>query len=165
VRRIRRPPAAIREFNVNTGVYQAEYGRAAGRRDQLGDQERPATSCMDRLTSRPRELVGCLQRLCNKYGRDAELNCYPFTSTDLYNFTTSPIKPEDSRRIWGFNAGGWLIKDKLFWEYTYDQHRRIFPERPGRILHPAFYTQPDGATGTGKTRSFPPAAPLPIPAT
>ena len=24
------PPAAIREFNVNSGVYQAEYGRAAG---------------------------------------------------------------------------------------------------------------------------------------
>ena len=43
------------------------------------------------------------------------------------SFTTSPFKPEDLRKIYGFTVGGPIIKDKLFWIYTYDQHTHINP--------------------------------------
>ncbi len=53
-----------------------------------------------------------------------------------------PLKPKDLRKIWGFAAGGALIKDKLFWYYTYDQHHHIFPGvatscKPDDFLHAA----------------------------
>ena len=145
------PPAAIREFNVNTGVYQAEYGRAAGGvinsvTKSGGNQLHGQAYFSDRESS-----WGAYNDYATNTVGMQSSTVYPFTSTDLYNFTTSPIKPEDSRRIWGFNAGGWLIKDKLFWEYTYDQHRRIFPGTARPNSPSAFYTQPDGATGTANT--------------
>ena len=145
------PPAAIREFNVNTGVYQAEYGRAAGGvinsvTKSGGNQLHGQAYFSDRESS-----WGAFNPYATNTVGTQSSTVYPFTSTDQYNFATSPIKPEDSRRIWGFNAGGWLIKDKLFWEYTYDQHRRIFPGTAKPLSPSAFYTQPDGATGTANT--------------
>ena len=38
-----------------------------------------------------------------------------------------PVKPEDIRKIYGFTVGGPIIKDKLFFIYTFDQHAHIFP--------------------------------------
>jgi outer membrane receptor protein involved in Fe transport len=145
------PPAAIREFNVNSGVYQAEYGRAAGGvinsvTKSGGNQLHGQAYFSDRESS-----WGAFNPYATNTVGTQSSTVYPFTSTDQYSFTTSPIKPEDSRRIWGFNAGGWLIKDKLFWEYTYDQHRRIFPGTARPNSPSAFYTQPDGATGTANT--------------
>ena len=145
------PPAAIAEFNVNTGVYQAEYGRAAGGvinsvTKSGGNQLHGQAYFSDRESS-----WGAYNPYATNTVGTQSSTVYPFTSVDQYNFTTSPIKPNDSRRIWGFNAGGWLIKDKLFWEYTYDQHRRIFPGTAKPLSPSAFYTQPDGATGTANT--------------
>jgi hypothetical protein len=145
------PPAAIREFNVNTGVYQAEYGRAAGGvinsvTKSGGNQLHGQAYFSDRESA-----WGAYNPYATNTVGTQSSTVYPFTSVDQYNFTTSPIKPEDSRRIWGFNAGGWLIKDKLFWEYTYDQHRRIFPGTAKPNSPSAFYTQPDGASTSANT--------------
>ena len=41
--------------------------------------------------------------------------------------TGAPLKPKDLRKIYGFSAGGPLMKDKLFWYYTYDQLDHINP--------------------------------------
>jgi hypothetical protein len=129
---------AVREFVVNTGVYSAEYGRAAG-------------AVINSVTkSGTNELHG------EAYFYDRESNWAAYTSlvtnttatpngTGGYNFTTAPLKPKDLRKIYGFSAGGKLIKDKLFWYYTYDQHSRIFPGF-GKPQSPAtFFTLPDAA--------------------
>ena len=47
------------------------------------------------------------------------------------------------RKIYGFTVGGALIKDKLFWIYTYDQHTHIFPMLAIAGEPSAFYTLPD----------------------
>ena len=61
------------------------------------------------------------------------------------------IQPEDLRKIYGFTACGALIKDKLFWIYTYDQHTHVFPE-VGIPYNPAnFYTLPLAALPSGST--------------
>src|SRR6185437_15512103 len=48
-------------------------------------------------------------------------------------------------RIWGFSAGGALIKNKLFWYYTYDQHHRNFPGTAKANSPSAFFSQPDAS--------------------
>ncbi len=52
--------------------------------------------------------------------RDNDWGAYnPFTTNTTYDptagYVTSPYKPKDWRKDWGFDAGGALIKDKLFW--------------------------------------------------
>ncbi len=39
----------------------------------------------------------------------------------------APLKPKDLRKIYGFSAGGPILKDKLFWYYTYNQYTHINP--------------------------------------
>jgi hypothetical protein len=39
----------------------------------------------------------------------------------------TPLKPKDLRKIYGFSMGGPIIKDKLFWYYTYNQYTHINP--------------------------------------
>ena len=114
------PPEAIREFQVNTGVYPAEFGRAAG----------------GVINSVTKSGGNQLHGQAYFYDRESAWGAFNDYTTNTvgtqnsagaYTFTTSPYKPSDSRRIWGFTAGGALIKDKLFWQYTYDQHHRNLP--------------------------------------
>ncbi len=105
---------------------------------------------MDRLTSLTARVRGCFQPLRDKYGRDAEFDCLSIYQYDQYSFTTSPIKPEDSRRIWGLMRR-LADRGKLFSEYTYDQRRRIFPGTARPDSPSAFSTRPDGTTGTANT--------------
>lgn len=146
------PPAAIREFNVNTGVYQAEYGRAAGGvinsvTKSGGNQIHGEALFSDREND---------WGAYNPYTTNTTAN-YANGGTVPSSFTTSPYKPSDSRRIWGFTAGGALIKDKLFWQYTYDQHRRIFPGTAKANSPSSFFTQPDAAV-SGSPNMVTPAA-------
>ena len=110
----------MREFAVNTGVYSAEYGRAAG-------------AVINSVTkSGTNELHG------EAYFFDRESKWAAFTplvtnttatpnGTGGYTFNTFPLKPKDLRKIYGFSAGGPIIKDKLFFFYTYDQLTHINP--------------------------------------
>ncbi len=52
------PMVAVQEFQVNTGVYSAEYGRAARRRHQLRHQERNQPAPRRALLLRPRQRLG-----------------------------------------------------------------------------------------------------------
>jgi hypothetical protein len=132
---------SVREFTVNTGVFPAEFGRAAG-------------GVINSVTkSGSNELHG------EAYFYDRESNWAAYTplvtnavldpTTGKYN--NVPIKPKDLRKIWGFAAGGALIKDRLFWYYTYDQHHHIFPG-VGRPANPTtFFTLPETDLATGET--------------
>jgi len=61
------PPAAIREFSVNTGVYERGVWARCWRSDQLGDQERRESDSWSGLLRRPREQVGSIQRLHHQH--------------------------------------------------------------------------------------------------
>lgn len=125
---------AVREFAVNTGVYSAQYGRAAG----------------GVITSVTKSGTNTLHGQAYFYDKEsnwAGFNDYT-TLTKLVNGAnvTTHIKPEDLRKIYGFTAGGPIIKDKLFWIYSYDQHTHVFPV-VGIPYNPAnFYTLPASAT-------------------
>ncbi len=142
----------IAEFQVNTGVYSAEYGRAVG-------------GVINSITkSGTNDLHGQAYFL----DRDNDWGAFnPFTtftsvtepsSGGAPNIVTGvPFKPKDWRKRWGFGAGGPLMKDKLFWFYAYDQYRRNFPgvAKPGNPS--SFFNQfadlslPSGATCTASS--------------
>jgi hypothetical protein len=99
---------SMREFAVNTGVYSAQYGRAAG--GVINSVTRSGT---------------------NKIHGDVTFNdldrgfgAFVPGSIDA---SGHPLKPKDLRKIYGFSAGGPLIKDRLFWFYTYNQLTHINP--------------------------------------
>ncbi len=135
--------SAVREFAVNTGVYAAEYGRAAG--GVANSVTRSGTN----------EIHG----EAYFYQRESNWNAYQAHTLETVagftpgnpiptTFNTIHLKPEDVRKIYGFTAGGPIIKDKLFFIYTYDQHSRIFPAIGSAGTPATFFTVP-AATTTG----------------
>jgi hypothetical protein len=137
---------AVREFAVNTGVYSAEYGRAAG-------------AVINSVT---KSGTNTLHGDAYFYDRESKWNAYnDFTKLNVLNTTTgqyvaTSIKPEDLRKIYGFTVGGPIIKDKLFWIYTFDEQHRAFPgiavpESPNTFYTLPLATLPTGAVcnGTG----------------
>ncbi|HEY0162569.1 MAG TPA: TonB-dependent receptor [Edaphobacter sp.] len=108
---------AVREFQVLTGVYSAEYGRAVG-------------GVVNSVTkSGGNQLHGEIYY----YRRDDFLSSInPAVKFPLFNPVTGvtdriPFRPKDKRNQYGFGVGGPLVKDKLFWFYAWDQFRRNFP--------------------------------------
>jgi outer membrane receptor protein involved in Fe transport len=130
---------AVREFVVNTGVYSAQYGRAAG----------------GVINSVTKSGTNQIHGVAYFFDRQSNWNAYNnyTTITELVNGknTTTHIKPKDLRKIYGFTAGGPLIKDKLFWIYTYDQHSRIFPVVGIPYSPLQFYTLPQATLSAGET--------------
>lgn len=130
---------AVREFAVNTGVYSAQYGRAAG-------------GVVTSVTKSGSNQIHGQAYFFDKQSSWNAFNNYT-TITQLVNGanTTTHIKPKDLRKIYGLTAGGPLIKDKLFWIYTYDQHSHVFPV-VGIPSNPVqFYTLPQAVLSTGET--------------
>ncbi len=108
--------AAVREFQVNTSNYSAEYGRAAG-----GVVNTVTRSGTNRLRGQ-----------LFFYDRDnASGSQNRFTTLTTLNpngqYVTNLYKPKDWRKQWGANAGGPIRHDRIFWFFAYDQYRRNFP--------------------------------------
>ncbi len=128
--------SATREFAVNTGVYSAEYGRAAG----------------GVITSVTKSGTNQIHGEAYFWDRESNWNAFnDFATESELNSTTGKyvsthIKPEDLRKIYGFTLGGALIKDKLFWIYTYDQHTHVFPGASIPGIPATFYTLPSPTT-------------------
>ena len=107
--------AAIREFQVNTSSYSAEYGRSAG-------------GVVNAITkSGTNEFHGgaFYYQRNNKWGARNPLA----TRTQLVNGVFTPVgyKPEDVRHQFGGTIGGPIVKDKAFFFFSYDQQNRDFP--------------------------------------
>jgi outer membrane receptor protein involved in Fe transport len=109
--------AAVQEFQINTSNFSAEYGRSAG-------------GVVNTVTkSGGNQLHGELFF----YDRDnawGATNPYTLLQTldpTTNSYVTSAVKPVDWRKQWGFGMGGALIKNRLFWFYSYDQQKRNFP--------------------------------------
>lgn len=101
--------AAVREFQVNTSNYSAEYGRAAG-------------GVVNTVTkSGTNEYHGQVFY----YLRDNELGAR--NPRGFNPLTGEALKPVDRRHQFGGAVGGPIVKDKLFFFFSYDQQKRNFP--------------------------------------
>ena len=107
--------AAIREFQVNTSSYSAEYGRSAG-------------GVVNAITkSGTNEFHGgaFYYQRNNKWGARNPLA----VRQALINGVFTPVgyKPDDVRHQFGGTFGGPIVKDKAFFFFSYDQQNRDFP--------------------------------------
>jgi hypothetical protein len=101
--------AAVREFQVNTSNYSAEYGRAAG-------------GVVNTVTkSGTNEFHGSLFY----YLRDNELGAR--NPRGFNPLTGEALKPIDRRHQFGGAIGGPIVSNKLFFFFSYDQQKRDFP--------------------------------------
>ena len=134
----------IREFQINTGVYSAEFGRAVG--GVINSVTKSGTN----------QFHGELYF----YHRDQQWSASnQFTTTIAYDpvaGTASKVffKPKDKRNQYGFGIGGPLIKDKLFFFYAFDQFQRVFPGT-GSAASASFYTPLTTAQSTPARRQHP----------
>ena len=97
---------AIKEFNVDTAVYSAEYGRAAG-------------GVVNAIT---RSGTNNLHGDFFYFIRDAA-----FLAEDSLAKAFGRPKPAERRQQFGGSLGGPLAHDKLFYFLSYDQQKRNFP--------------------------------------
>jgi hypothetical protein len=132
---------AVQEFQVNTSDYSAEYGRSAG-------------GVVNAITKSGSNTLHGTAMYYNRDNAWAAFN--PFATaakqTSPGVFTVLPIKPTDERQQFGGDLGGWLIKNKLFWYFNFDDQLHRFP---GIALptNPTFFF-------TGITVAAPPANPV-----
>jgi hypothetical protein len=133
------PKAAVNEFQVNTSNYSAEYGRAAG--GVINTVTKSGTNAIHG--------EGYFYDRDNVWGA-----ANAFTRLNIQTapgvFTPENFKPTDWRKMAGFSFGGPLIKDKLFWQLTYDWYHRNFPGTGVASNPSVFFAAPtcnaDGST-------------------
>lgn len=132
-------PASIQEAQVNASNYSVEYGRAAG-------------GVVNSIT---KSGTNTLHGDAYFFDRDNSWGAInPYTSLTTQTapgvFTTTPYKPKDWRKVWGFGLGGALIKDKLFFFYAYDQYRHNWPGT-SKVGNPTqFFATPDATLPAGQ---------------
>ncbi len=145
--------AMVREFSVNTGVYSAEFGRAVG----------------GVVNSVTKTGTNSLHGEAYFYRRDDSLGAFnPYTTLARPNangvgVTVTPYRPKDKRNQYGFELGGPIVKDRLFFTYAFDVFDRQFPglgraNNPVQFFNPADSALPTGATcnvTTGATTGLP----------
>ncbi len=108
---------AVQEFQVNTGVYSAEFGRAVG----------------GVINSITKSGTNSIHGEAYFYHRDSDFGAQnPYTYRVQFDPTAGtaqriPFKAKDKRNQYGFGVGGPLIKDKLFGFYAFDKFQRNFP--------------------------------------
>jgi outer membrane receptor protein involved in Fe transport len=106
---------AVREFQVTTSNYSAEYGRAAG----------GVVNAVTKSGTNEFRGSGFYFIRDNKWG-----STNPFqTQTQLINgtSTTVQLKPKDRRQQFGATIGGPIRRDRVFFFFSYDQQKRNFP--------------------------------------
>ena len=106
---------AVREFRVSGQNYSALYGHAAG-----GIVTTVSKSGTDTLHGTGFYLL--------RASALAATNPFSFATNYVDGVVTSGfVKPHDVRQQFGGSVGGAVVRDKLFYFYTYDQQRRNFP--------------------------------------
>ncbi len=121
---------AVQEFQVNTSNYSTEYGRAAG----------GVVNAVSKSGSNQFHGEGYL------FYRDAVWGAYnDFTYLTSPQGVRTPIKPVDIRRQYGFEVGGPLIKDKLFFLLAIDRFNHNFPGTSVPSNPSIFYAPPNPA--------------------
>jgi len=124
---------SVREFQVNTGVYTAEFGRAVG-----GVVNSVTKSGGNQLHGE----VYFYHRGDEFSSKNEKVTLtQPVTTNGVTTFVTNPFRPKDKRNQYGFGVGGPLVKDKFFWFYSFDAFRRNFPGTSVPANPNSFYNQ------------------------
>ena len=130
--------ASIREFQVNTSSYSAEYGRAAG-------------GVVNAITkSGTNDFHGTVffYDRDNKWGAR---NAFSFQTVGTPpNTQVIGLKPTDRRLQYGGAVGGPIVKEKLFFFFTFDQQKQTFPAVAAEILGSYNLTAANIATLTSR---------------
>ena len=107
--------AAIREFQVNTSSYSAEYGRSAG----------GVVNAITKSGTNDFHGGAFYYQRNNKWGARNPLA----VRQELVNGVFTPVgfKPKDVRHQFGGTIGGPIVRDKAFFFFSYDQQKRNFP--------------------------------------
>jgi hypothetical protein len=107
--------AAIREYQVNTSNYSAEYGRSAG----------GVINAVTKSGTNEFHGTAFLFDRNNKWGAR---NPRSFVN-QIINGVSTPVayKAPDVRYQFGGAIGGPIVKDKAFFFFSYDQQKRNFP--------------------------------------
>ena len=106
---------AIREFQVNTSNYSAEYGRAAG----------GVTNAVTKSGTNQFHGDAFFYDRDNRLGARNPLGF--ITSVNNGTLSRAGFKPADKRYTFGGDIGGPIKKDKAFFFMNYDEVRRNFP--------------------------------------
>jgi hypothetical protein len=107
--------SAIREFQVNTSSYSAEYGRSAG----------GVVNAVTKSGTNQFHGDAFYYQRNNKWGAR---NPRSFVTQNVNGvFTPVAFKPVDVRHQFGGTIGGPIVKDKAFFFFSYDQQKRNFP--------------------------------------
>jgi outer membrane receptor protein involved in Fe transport len=106
---------AIREFQVNTSNFSAEYGRSAG----------GVINAVTKSGSNEFHGSGFWYTRNNKWGAR---NPNSFINQLVNGVSTRvALKPVDVRHQFGGTIGGPIVRDKAFFFFSYDEQRRNFP--------------------------------------
>lgn len=108
------PPDAVQEFNLETNIYNATFGLAAGSTINLTTK------------SGTNQIHGAAYEFLRNSGMDAR----NFFNLDQINPVTGgnipgSARPEFRRNQFGFVLGGPIKKDKTFWFVNYEGLRRV----------------------------------------
>jgi len=122
---------SVREFQVNTSNYSAEYGRAAG-------------AVVNSIT---RSGGNYTRGEAFYYLRDNSMgaaNAFTVVPVQLSagNWTTENVKPLDRRQQFGASLGGPIIEDKLFYFLNADAQRRDYPGIAAAAHADSFFALP-----------------------
>lgn len=98
---------AVKEFQVNTSNYSAEYGRSAG-------------GAVNTVT---KSGTNSLHGTGYYFNRNSAIGATNPSTT----LSGVPFKPQDVRQQFGATVGGPIVKDKIFYFFNYDQQKRKFP--------------------------------------
>src|SRR5215207_9914283 len=106
---------AIREFQVNTSNFSAEYGRSAG-------------GVINAVTKSGTNDFHGSAFLYDRNNRWGARNPNTFINRLVNGVSTrEAFKPKDVRYQFGGTIGGPIVKDTLFFFFSYDEQRRNFP--------------------------------------
>ncbi|PSH02995.1 MAG: hypothetical protein CXZ00_14445 [Acidobacteria bacterium] len=109
-------PAAVREFQVNTSNFSAEYGRAAG----------AVVNSVTRSGGNHTHGQIFYYMRDNNLGATNAFTVVPVRDASG-NWTTEKTKPLDRRQQFGASIGGPIVKNKLFYFFNFDGQRRDYP--------------------------------------
>ena len=135
---------AIREFQVNTSNYSAEYGRAAG----------GVTNAVTKSGTNQFHGDAFFFDRDNRLGARNPLGFITSFNPATGTLSRAGYKAPDKRYTFGGDIGGPIKKDKAFFFFNYDEVRRDFPGL-GIFSAPAFLTSTNLCTANDTSSNGP----------